>query len=433
MSVIIYGARAYGTVEAHGGEHAETNFFHLWFVPLIPTGSYWITNVTAEGSVGYPIDMHAKSVLAGYLRVWGPIVALGGFVAGVAGNLPLLLVSALAIAATVLAWTWRNLRGDGARRRSDFNLVAFGTRCEPRRMRDELRAEFKRSLDATWSELKPDRTPNEIARHGTKDANEAVIAYGLLRIAAATRGRAGKEEDEDADRILAGAHTTLAVGDGPYREGVQTAPLTGSLASVVQDMATAQQASKDSSPEARTERLAQRKRRSRKQLLGLVLATPVALGGVGLFFQSVRPTRDVSLAELRSIHPPTGRTVRVTCDSIEPPIWEEVDSDGNTTHRIAMCALGKYFLPLRLDADGAVPERKFIGELREIHDRLIWIEQGLRHAPALEARTLEVFVDASDPHEKIFLGIFGLAISLGVPVLWVLWYRARRRRLADAL
>src|SRR5258705_7313002 len=72
VSVIIYGVRPYGTVEAHGGEHAETHFFHIWFVPLIPTSSHWITQRTHEGSRGYSIDMHAKSVLAGYLRVWGP-------------------------------------------------------------------------------------------------------------------------------------------------------------------------------------------------------------------------------------------------------------------------------------------------------------------------------------------------------------------------
>ena len=46
----------------------------------------------------------------------------------------------------------------------------------------------------------------------------------------------------------------------------------------------------------------------------------------------------------------------MTCDRIDEPIWEEVDSHGRATERIAMCELGKYYLlPLRLDADDPVP------------------------------------------------------------------------------
>ena len=431
MSVIIYGVRPYGTVEAHGGEHAETHFFHIWFVPLIPTSSHWITQRTHEGSRGYSIDMHGKSVLAGYLRVWGPIIALATFGVGLAGKPAALLVSAIAIALTVVAWTWRNVRSEASQRRSDFNLIAFGTRCEPHRMSDELKAEFKTALDTRWNQLEPDRSPNDIARHGTKDANEAIVAYGLLRLAGAMRGRAGREEDVDANRILDGAHSTLAVGEGPYREGVQEAP-TGSLATVVKAMASAQQMLADSSPQARAERLVQQKRRSRRQLLGLVLATPFALGGVMLFVDAVRPAKDVTLAELRSMHAPTGRTVRVTCDAVDEPIWEELDSHGRATERIAMCELGRYLLPVRLDADEPMPVKTIEGELRHVHERLIWVREGLSKEPVLEARSLDVFVDASDPNEKIFLGIFGLAIALGLPVLWVLWFRARGRRKAEA-
>ncbi|HEY5944896.1 MAG TPA: hypothetical protein VIV40_05365 [Kofleriaceae bacterium] len=434
MSVIIYGVRPYGTVEAHGGEHAQTQFFHIWFAPLIPTGSYWITGRDGStGQRGYSIGLHGKSVLAGYARVWGPIAALGTFVAGLDGNPLLLLISALAIALTVWTWTWRSVRGEPAQRRSDFNLVAFGTRCEPRRMGKELLGAFKRALDDRWHARKPDRTPNDIARHGTKDANEAIIAYGLLRIAAVVRGRAGREEDRDADRILEGAHSTLAFGEGPYREGVQEAPVSGSLAHVVKGMAVAHEVTADSSPEARAERATQQKRRSRKHLAGLILATPIALGMGAMFVHNMLPTRDVTIKELRATHPPTGRSVRVTCDSVEEPLWEELDSRGRTEHRITMCVLGQYLLPVQLDSDSAVPTKVIEGELREVTPRLVWVREGLSREPELEVRTVDVFVDASrSPYEKIPMDIFALAFVLGVPALWVLWFRARRRRKAEA-
>jgi hypothetical protein len=432
VSVIIYGVRPYGTVDAYGGEHAETSFFHIYFVPLIPTGSHWITGRSADGSTGYTIDMYGKSVVAGYARVWGPIAAIGTFVAGLGGNLPLLAISALAIALTAWSWTWRNLRGEAAQRRSDFNLVAFETRCEPRHMPAELRTAFKQSLDASWDALKPDLTPNDIARHGTQNAHQAVIAYGLLRLAAATRGRAGREEDADADRILDGAHSTIAVGEGPYREGVQDAPVAGSIATVVQAMATQHEQSRDSAPEARAERLVRAKKRSRKQLVGLILATPVALGAIALFVESITPAREVTLAQLRGMRPPVGKTVRVTCDSIEGPLWEEIDSRNNVDARIGMCVLGNYVMPVRIAEDDALPAKVIHGKLREINDQHIWVREGLRTDAELDAHSLEVYVDSTDPYERIFVGVFGLALALGVPVLWVLWFRARKRRKAEA-
>jgi hypothetical protein len=432
MSVIIYGVRPYGRVDAHGGEHAQTSFFHLWFVPLIPTSSFWVTHETVDGAAGYSIDMHGKSVLAGYIRMWGPVAAIGTMIAGLTGSPLFLGFSLFAIALTVWSWTWRNLRGEAALRRSDFNLVAFGTRCDPKHLPDELRIAFKRNLDDRWNELKPDRTPNEIARHGTKNANEAIVAYGLLRLAAVMRGRAGKDEDADADRILAGAHTALAVGEGPYREGVQAAPATGSLASVVSAMAVAQGALTGMSREARAEQLARQKRRSRWQLVGLVAATLFALpAGIMLFVESVRPINEVTLAELRSSHPPLEHSVRVTCDAVEEPIWEEVDSRGNPTHRIAMCVMGKYLLPLRLEVEEPMPTSTFEGKLRAVSENLLWVRDGLRHEPVLDARSLDVYMDDTDPGERIFIGIVGLALALAIPVLWGLWFRARRRRKAE--
>jgi hypothetical protein len=430
VSVIIYGHRAYGTVEAHGGEYAETRFFHIWFVPLVPTESWWITNNQGGGKLGHRIKMHGKSVLAGYLRVWGPGLALLGLGGAASGNPLLLLLSAAAIAATVAAWSWRNVRGETALRRSDFNLVAFGTRCEPRRMPSELRAGFKRALDSRWNAKKPDRTPDDIAQHGTKDANEAILAYGLLRLGAIARGRDGRTEDAAADRILAGSHSTLAVGDGPYREGFQEAPV-GSLAGVVQELAAAHDKVERTTPEVRARDLNDRKRRSRKHLAGLVVLSMASVGGIAMFVQAVLPTRVVTIKELSSYKPPTGRTVRVTCESVEGPVWEETDSHGHATNRIAMCLLGRHLLPVRFDDDSAIPKTVVEGELKEVRETLIWVREGLRQDPQLEAATLDVYIDASHPHEKLVIGVFALAIALGTPVLWVLWFRARRRRLAE--
>ena len=67
---------------------------------------------TLDGSTGYSIKMHGKSVLAGYARLWGPIIAFVAFGGAMAGHTSLLLVSTLAIALTALSWTWRNVCRD---------------------------------------------------------------------------------------------------------------------------------------------------------------------------------------------------------------------------------------------------------------------------------------------------------------------------------
>jgi hypothetical protein len=207
--VIVYGHRAYGKVEHCGGQFAQTKFAHLYYMPLFPTGSFWVTAQDRSGTRGFPIRMHGKSVMATYLRMWGPIAAIACLVGG---NLVATLFGAAFAALSAWAWTLSNTRH---RRRSDFNLVAFGSRCEPALMDDDMRDAVKRSIEARWEQVAAGRPPEDIARYGAKTLEEAAAAYGLLRLAALDRA---PDADAAADRILAGEIEPLPAGDGPYRE-----------------------------------------------------------------------------------------------------------------------------------------------------------------------------------------------------------------------
>src|SRR5512133_3356729 len=121
--VIIYGRRSFGRIEAHGGEHAQTSFVHVYYMPIVPISSFWVTQDLGTAVRGFEIRASGKSILAAYLRSWGPIAALIAF-ATAPGALGLLAPLPF-VAATVWAWTLRSLRG-GALRRSDFQLLAFG-------------------------------------------------------------------------------------------------------------------------------------------------------------------------------------------------------------------------------------------------------------------------------------------------------------------
>lgn len=426
--VVIYGVRNYGSVDAHGGEHAQTQFFHVYWLPLFPTGSSWVTGPRPDGTNAHGIKLNAKSVLSGYLRIWGPIVAIANLSLGFSKPAHLIVA---AIAAVLAAWSWTTLklRGASAQRRSDFNYIAFGTRCEPKRMFASHRAVCKKQLDERWRELAPKHSPNEVAQHGAESAAEAVLSYGLLRLSSLDRG--GAADGEAADRILAGRFDAPSTIDGPYRAG-HAAPVDPATNAALAELVArhdrqARIAPLATDPEADRKKA---KRRARLQLGGLIFLTLAAAGGAMAFAASLRPALDVTVRDLRGIKPPTTRIVNVTCDVVAEPIWEETNDRGKTTSRIAMCQLGKYLLPLKLDATGPLPGTRVTGKLREINERAVWVRDGLRTEPDLEARALDVYVDTTTTSE-LGPGLFGLALVLATPVLWILWFRARRKQRAE--
>ena len=107
--VIIWGSTNAGKVdEVPGGMfHVMTQFGHLYYVPLIPTGSYVVLEQFGDGSFrGVPIPFSFKSILAGWIR-GGSIVAMIGAVIGT-------LVLTLDAKAAPLTWIIPVLIGIGA-------------------------------------------------------------------------------------------------------------------------------------------------------------------------------------------------------------------------------------------------------------------------------------------------------------------------------
>jgi len=224
--LIIYGRRAYGRMDSHGGEYAHTMFAHVWYMPLFPTQSYWITQ-SGETPLGFEIGFHGRSILAAYLRMWAPLIGIACLATGSS------IMGAVFAALAVWAWLWR---GKPAQRRSDFNLVAYGTRCEPGLMPRDMRDRIKNALAAQWEKLALGKPPEDVAQFGAKTIEEASTAYGLLRFAAIERRDPGGHAF--ADRIAAGQYDKAPAGDGPYRADVKDAPASERLAQAEQSAAS---------------------------------------------------------------------------------------------------------------------------------------------------------------------------------------------------
>jgi len=203
--ILVYGFRNYGCIDKSADQYAVTEFVHLFFLPIVPIESLWMEGEESR----HAIRLHGRSVVAGYLRVWGPLVAIACVLAAEAwasATHVAIAIAAAAAALTAWTWTWHGL-GRSARVRADFNQAAFGTRCEPRRLHADMRRRLRQSLNEAWDALATNRSPNDVAIHGATSPEETAIAYGILRIA----------NDSDADRMLDDRPVASWTGDGPYR------------------------------------------------------------------------------------------------------------------------------------------------------------------------------------------------------------------------
>lgn len=72
--MIVAGTRLAGKVDQAQTGFVVTRFVHVWFVPLIPMSSWFVTDGGAR-----PVPFSLKSAFVGYVRGWGVLAALGGF------------------------------------------------------------------------------------------------------------------------------------------------------------------------------------------------------------------------------------------------------------------------------------------------------------------------------------------------------------------
>jgi hypothetical protein len=108
---VVFGHLPYGRVETVDGTRVLTTFGHLWFLPLIPSGSYVERAGPGPEPRRIPIGQHGGSILAAYLRVWCPVffvIDLMGISAGVRQSavtgLPIWTDLVLLVGAVLGAW-----------------------------------------------------------------------------------------------------------------------------------------------------------------------------------------------------------------------------------------------------------------------------------------------------------------------------------------
>lgn len=223
MMIVIFGTRFYGEVDSHGGESQVTNFFHIYYLPLLPLETLWMTQDVTHGRYGHAVASGVRSVVAGYTRVWGPLLAL---ISLGTGNIGATIASGVLVGLAAWSWRWRSVRGKRERRRSDYHLLAFGSRCDPLNMETQFASMLQADVAEQWARVADGRTPEDVARLGAASPTQAVLAYASLRLAARLAPSAQARKARDASERLLDAlkDPGSALEGGPYRAA---APLPG--------------------------------------------------------------------------------------------------------------------------------------------------------------------------------------------------------------
>jgi hypothetical protein len=328
--IIVWGSRHYGKVDGHGSEYMSTRFGHLYFIPLIPLESRWVTRVLGgDQLLGFDTPLSARSVLATYLRVWAPFIALG---LGATMTIWGFAAAAVLLGLSGWSWTWTKVRGRELRR-AQLNQIAFMTACDPLRRPVHQCMSLRREIEARFAEVSHGRTPDDVARLGADTPLEAALAYGCLRIVAATaEGRTARKAREASERVLdrlTEREVDALADGGPYRArpAVDAAPVAleaaaadamherdrvfdGAMAEVD---AAAEKSAWDNSPdnpEVKAE-IARNKARRKKHWLGidltwkgwalLIVGAVVIIPAVGYKLYDDQQNAKHALAELNAI------------------------------------------------------------------------------------------------------------------------------------
>lgn len=385
----------------------------------------WISS-DGRQPVARPIRWHWRSIGAGYLRTWPPLVWMASFLVDTSAGYVFAGVGLLLCA---WSWSWRMAHQRRAQLLSDFDLIALGSQCPPEKL---LGAELKELLARKQEELAAlagERSPEEIARFGSARIDELVAAYAVLRLVAAQNLPSGPWRAA-ARRIVEGRHEDPASAEGVFR-----------TAAPVERRVTVEQLTDHVRARARTRRARAVVRLSRlpptllqrivwsgpsARLLGYgALAMAAAIGACEL--RDVRDPDQYEIITERRLRDTiaTGNTeYRVRCDSLS---LFRVDPSGGPD--VYLCELGARFLPVLSEDREGISGTLVRGRLyprRVFGTAYSGWEYQLRTSP-YDDRAAVVYL-VTDVFSKLGQLTLALSYLLGAVLLLILWERVRRQR-----
>jgi len=210
--VLVFGERLGGRIDGHEGQYGCTRFFHILFLPLIPTAGLWV--ISEERDEAHETRYNLRSIVSGYLRTWIPVLAIGQFYLGGSPGLATFSLLALALA----TYGWWNLRGRKPRLMATMATRTLGSACPTHLLSDEVAKSKLDEAEVLWAKTISDRTLQDVARFGAESQEEAAIALTILGLRIRVKQGDVAESERLADAILEGVRepSALELG-GPMR------------------------------------------------------------------------------------------------------------------------------------------------------------------------------------------------------------------------
>jgi hypothetical protein len=225
--IVIYGQRWYGSAFPHQGQGIATRGFHIYYVPLIPTGQMWIVSRGDRMVRGVTTRWSWRAALPIFAFQWAVVAAVA-----LGASVPVIGIPAVIAAVGLGIWGYIGSHPNNARARAAREMTAgvLGTGCPPELMEGPMLRELAQRLDTTWAQVCPGRPPEDVASLGPRDRREAALAYTMLTVRASyERGALAKTLRQQADQVLDQLDRTPSLPQGaPYRAEVQLPEATGS-------------------------------------------------------------------------------------------------------------------------------------------------------------------------------------------------------------
>ena len=435
LDELIAARRTYGRVDEHDGEYVETEFRGWLRIPLVPVRSFWIADDRGSQRTGFPIRLQPRSVAATYLRVWAPGIATAVLVAGSSS-----LATAIAAALFGLsAWSWTWWPRDAARRRrSDFDLAAFGCRCDPGRMTDEMHRSLANELAVRAAAHADPRPPDDVVRYGPQNEDEALQAYGVLRLTDARNPpRTSPSRFYDAGWMIGRVVRRRRPRGGPYRDRfAATAP---ELWAMLSDCARASVEARRAGPP-----------RSHPAVPAPALVLPSFLRTPWIWFAVLAVSTVVSgfalAASARALAPPPLPRLVTAKELARRPIGEHIavpcdlvqNSDRGEPRGVTLCLVGEHILAVvggdRVHDGAGLVE----GYAEEIPGEPAWAS-ALRMQISEYQRYYNFYLRRAEPDGngghtvETVLRALAIAASLATLAGWFVWLRLwLHRRRVDA-
>jgi len=183
--MIIFGTNYAGKIEKLGDQSLKTRFFHIFWLPIIPIGGFFITGVDDEGEeLGFEAKMNSISILSAYIRRY---LFFAIFVLSIMiydnGFKDFILIGILAACAIAWIVSMFFLGKLSENHRFDRMLLGLGSgiSASPSFFKNDVASKILSGLEENWKEREEGKDWHHAFSSKNTDSSNIPLLYSIAR------------------------------------------------------------------------------------------------------------------------------------------------------------------------------------------------------------------------------------------------------------